>query len=98
MSTAQTPSPTARRRLTVRRKFTPPEIAKLWGVDTLKVLRWIRAGELRAINASTRRDSKKPRFLIDPADLAAFEASRAVQPPVPRVRRRKADPSITQFF
>ena len=81
-----------------RTKITPPELARRWGIDTLKVLRWIRTGELRAIDAGTRRGQKKPRFLIDMADLAAFEAARSVTPPTPRMRRRKADPSVIQFF
>jgi len=78
-------------------KLTPPELAKLWGIDVQKVLHWIKAGELRAINLATRRDGR-PRYAIDQADIALFEAARAVQPPAPRVRRRRVDPSIIQFF
>lgn len=78
-------------------KLTPPELAKLWGIDVQKVLHWIKSGELRAINAATDR-SGRPRYLIDISDLAAFEASRAVQPPTPRIRRQRADPNVIQFF
>ena len=62
-----------------------------------KVLHWIKAGELGAINAATDRNGR-PRYLIDQSDIAIFEASRAVQPPTPRIRRRPADPSVIEFF
>lgn len=60
------------------RKLTPPQIAKQWGIAPEKVVAWIQAGELRAIDASTTR-GKRPRYLIDIEDLAAFEKSRLVQ-------------------
>jgi hypothetical protein len=75
-----------------RRKLTPPQYARQLGVDTAKILKWIRSGELKAADFSTNR-GQKPRFLIDQADILAFELSRQVQPPAPRVRRR-ADPSV----
>jgi hypothetical protein len=73
-----------------RRKLTPPEYARQLGVCSAKVLAWIRNGELRAIDASTHRGNK-PRFLIDVADIAVFEAARAAgpQPKVTRCRRRR---------
>ena len=80
-----------------RTKRTPPELAKQWGVDPEKILTWIRSRELRAIDASTNRGGR-PRYLIDMADIALFEASRAVQPPTPTVRRRRVDPNVIQFF
>lgn len=80
-----------------RRKITPPQYAKELGVDNAKVLTWIRSGELRAINAATDRNGR-PRYLIDVSDIAIFEAARAVQPPTPRVRRRRADRSVIEFF
>lgn len=81
-----------------RRKITPPQYARQLGIDTAKVLKWIRSGELRAIDASTHRGNK-PRYLIDLADVAIFEASRAVQPPAPRVpRRRHKQDGVIEFF
>jgi hypothetical protein len=78
-------------------KVSPPQLAAQWGVDVHKIIGWIRSGELRAVNLATRRDGR-PRYAIDVADLAAFEAARAVTPPTPRIRRRRTDPSVIQFF
>ena len=78
-------------------KLTPPELARQWGIDVAKVLKWIKSGELRAVNLATTRTGR-PRYAIDQADVAIFEAGRAVQPPAPRVRRRRADPNVIQFF
>ncbi len=82
----------------VRTKLTPPAIASQWGIDVAKVLSWIRSGELRAIDASTKRGGR-PRFLVDVSDLLIFEQSRAVSPPPPRVPRRRKQPgNVIQFF
>ena len=94
MTTETLPAPA---RPSTRRKLTPPEYARQLGVDTAKVLKWIRSGELRAIDASTHRGNK-PRYLIDQADIIAFEASRAVQPPTPSPKRRKASGEVIEFF
>lgn len=62
----------------IGRKFTPAQLSHYWGVDYRKVLAWIRSGELRAIDGRNSR-SGRPRFLVDAADVAAFEAARAVK-------------------
>ena len=80
-----------------RRKLTPPQLAKQWGIDVAKVLHWIRSGELRAIDACTRRGSR-PRYLIDQADIAVFEERRSVQPPTPSPRRRRKVQEHPQGF
>jgi len=80
-----------------RQKITPPELARRWGVDKAKIIVWIRSGELRAIDASTRRGSK-PRYLIDLADIAAFEQAREVVPACPQPRARRARrPAVKQY-
>jgi hypothetical protein len=83
---------------TARHKVTPPELAARWGVAPEKILFWIRAGELRAIDASLLRGSKKPRFLIDESDIEAFEAARQVAAPLPTPRRRKKKTLPTGFI
>jgi excisionase family DNA binding protein len=80
-----------------RDKLTPPEVARLWGVSPDKVLGWIRSGELRAVNGATSAKGR-PRWLIDRADLAAFEAARSARPTPPAPRRRKATAGVIEFF
>jgi hypothetical protein len=80
-------------RPTARTKFTPPEVAARWGITADKVLAWIRSGELRAINAATSTSGVRPRWLIDLADLEAFEKRRAACPVQPAARRRRRPPS-----
>ena len=79
--------------------MTPPEMARQWGIGVDKVLAWIRSGELRAINVASQREGR-PRYLIDLADIAVFEAARSVaaSTPVARRRRRRCDATITEFF
>lgn len=78
-------------------KMTPPEIASLWGVATTKILAWIRSGELRAIDASTKR-SKRPRYLIDVEDLKAFEEKRLVRQPPKTVRKPQRAADVIPFY
>lgn len=68
-------------------KVTPPQLAREWGIAVDKVLTWIRAGELKAINAATRRGGM-PRYLIDRRDIENFEAARSASPPPAPQRRR----------
>lgn len=55
--------------------LTPPEISKRFGVATEKVLYWIRSGKLRAVNLGN--GSIRPRWRIDPDDLARFLEKRS---------------------
>lgn len=82
-----------------RTKLTPPQIAGLWGVSTEKVLVWITTGQLRAIDAASRR-GERPRYLVDLKDLEAFERSRAVTPPTQPAPRRKRSAGVAtkEFF
>jgi len=81
-----------------RTKVSVPFLAKEWGVSAAKITAFIRAGELRAINVATRAD-QRPRYLIDRADIAAFEASRRVVPDVSTTQRlrRRAAQGVKQF-
>ena len=84
----------------LRQKMSPPKLAKQWGVSPDKIIAFIKSGELPAIDVSTNRGSPRPRFLIDIADVEAFEMSRAVIPPAPKTkrRRRRRDPAIREYF
>jgi excisionase family DNA binding protein len=80
-----------------RTKLTPPQVAARYGVSPDKVVRWIISGELRAFNAATEVGGR-PRYLIDEADLSAFEVARAVGPVKVAQRRRSATAGVIQFF
>lgn len=75
-----------------RHKITPPELARRWGVSSDKINFFILTGELRAIDASLKRGDR-PRYLIDLADVQAFEAAREVIPAVKPAKRVKNVPA-----
>lgn len=84
-----------------RRKLTPPQLAKVWGVSPSKVITLIRAGELKAINLATSRRNRV-RYHIDLRDIESFEQSRQVVPDgvattTQRLRRR-ATTGVKEFF
>jgi excisionase family DNA binding protein len=80
------------------RTFTVPEVAERLGVNGTKVRAWIGAGELRALNVAASRNGR-PRWRIDPADLAAFERSRQGTDSVPKPTRRRQQPAeVIEFF
>ena len=77
---------TPRKTATRKRNSTPPEIARRYGVAVGKVTKWIRDGELRALNLASS-GCHRPRYSVPPEWLEEFERQRQVVPPVPRVRR-----------
>jgi hypothetical protein len=84
-----------------RTKLTPPDLARRWGVSTTKIVNFIKSGELRAINIAAHRKNR-PRYLIDVADIAAFEKSRSVVPDTgPRtanILRPRRTGNVREFF
>lgn len=79
--------------------MTVREVAARYGVGQHTVLSWIRSGELRAIDVSTRAGAKRPTWRITAASVEAFEALRARTPPPPKVgRRKKAAGEIIEFI
>lgn len=79
-------------------KTTPPKLARRWGVSPDKIIFFILTGELRAIDASKNRGDR-PRYLIDEADIEAFEAAREVIPAVKPAKRVKNVPAcFTRHF
>jgi hypothetical protein len=80
-----------------RRNLTPPQLARRYGVSADKVLAWIRSGELRAVNAATR-PTGRPRRVIDPGDVVAFEQRRAARPTEATTRRRSKQADVIEFF
>lgn len=87
---------------TQRRNLTPPEVAKRLGVSVKKIIAWIRAGELQAMNLANR-DCSRPRYRVTLDALEAFERSRLVVPEdngpaVQQTRRRPANGEVKQFI
>ena len=80
-----------------RTKLTPPQIAARYGVGTDKVLGWIRSGEMRGVNIAAKANGR-PRYVVDEADLAVFEARRAARPLSAAPRRRKKSEGVIPFF
>jgi hypothetical protein len=76
--------------------FTPPTVGKMLAIKPDRVIAWIRAGRLRAINVGD--GAKRPRFRIDPSDLQDFLESRRVQPPVKRGRRPRVVATYPQIY
>lgn len=54
---------------------SPPEVAKELRISVDRVLHWIKSGKLRAVNLS--EGIERPRWKVDPDDLAAFLAGRS---------------------
>lgn len=79
------------------KKLRPRQIAKEWGIRVATVLAWIRSGELPAIDVSAKPGVSKPRFLVDRAELEAFERRRSVRPPQQKRRRRPQPRDVIQF-
>jgi excisionase family DNA binding protein len=76
--------------------LTPPEVARRLRVNPDKVLRWIRSGELRAVNLAAG-PAGRPRWRVDAADLAVFDARRSARP-APAARRRKRPAEVIEYF
>lgn len=86
--------------LGVRTKFSPREIAKMWGVGRERILTLIRSGKLPAINVAIKR-SGRPRYLVSLENIKEFESRRIVlsQPPViRRSPRRMWSPFLKQHI
>jgi transposase len=60
-----------------RKIYTPPEVARRHRVSPVKVIGWLRSGELKGIDVSSAPGGR-PRFRITADDLAEFERRRAV--------------------
>lgn len=70
---------------TENKMITPPQLAKRWGVDDVKVIALIRAGQLRAINLAVNPNGR-PRYRIYEEDIHRFETARLTVP-YPRSKR-----------
>jgi hypothetical protein len=60
--------------------------------------RWIRAGELLAVNVGRTPNGRKPRWRIPQSALDAFEAARTPSAPAPRAKGRKQSGDVVTFY
>ncbi len=80
--------------------FTVNDLQKRYAVSEHTVLKWIRTGELKALNVGRTPRGGKPRWRITAAALEAFEAGRSPSPaptPPPRKTRGKSA-DVIQFY
>jgi hypothetical protein len=77
--------------------ITPPALAKRYGVAPEKILAWIRAGELVAINIAARLGGR-PRYVISANAVEAFELARSSQRPAKNIPKKIKMPSVIEFF
>jgi excisionase family DNA binding protein len=76
--------------------FTVAEVAKHLRVGADKVRSWIKSGQLVAINTSGRRLAR-PRYIVTPEALAAFERGR-VTAATPREGKRTKKSYVVDFY
>jgi hypothetical protein len=76
----------------VETAVTPPQLAARWHVSSEKILTWIANGELAALNVATRR-GQRPRWIISPEAVDAFERARTAKPVTRQQRVHHAQPA-----
>src|SRR5262245_4969728 len=76
--------------------LTVENLARRYRVSPDKIRGWIARGELRAINTAIAVCGK-PRWVITPDALAAFEQKR-LGGPTPKPQRRRRTPSVIDFY
>jgi excisionase family DNA binding protein len=77
--------------------LTVAEVARRYRVGPDKVRRWIARGELAAINTAATLCGR-PRWVITPEALAAFERGRAATTPARRSTRRRRRRHVVEDF
>lgn len=73
--------------------LSPPQFARILHSTPERVICLIHDGKLPAINIATP-GSKRPRYRIDPADIAVLKKRLAVVPERPAGRRRITRPRL----
>jgi excisionase family DNA binding protein len=56
--------------------ITPNQLAKTLGIKPDKILAWIHAGQLVAVNVAANANGQRPRWRIDPDEVTRFLKSR----------------------
>ncbi|MEM6852908.1 MAG: helix-turn-helix domain-containing protein [Planctomycetota bacterium] len=76
------------------RDLTPPQVARMMGVNCGKVGTWINTGELEAYNVSA---GKRPRWRVTLEAIEAFRRRRSNTPTQPKPTRRRQIKPTTQW-
>jgi excisionase family DNA binding protein len=72
--------------------LTVKQVADALRVNTDTVYGWINYGHLPAVDISTQRRAGRPRWRVNPEELAEFLKRRQSGPPQPILRRRSLPP------
>ena len=78
--------------------LTPPELARRWRVKPERVIVWIKSGELRAFDVSSRPGVGKPRYRIPQDAIIEFEKSRSAAQVKTTRRRRQQPADVIEYF
>ena len=79
--------------------YTVRQVAERYGVGQHTVLRWIRDGELRAIDVRRTRAARRPGWRISQAAIEAWEQARSATPTQPPTRRRRPKAAaVIEFY
>jgi excisionase family DNA binding protein len=76
--------------------MTPNELAKVLRVSPDRIRAWIKTGELGAVNVADHQCGR-PRFIILPHHLTAFEKRRSGAPPPKPPRRQRRTEQVDYF-
>jgi transposase len=76
--------------------LTVREVARRYRVSPDRVRGWIRRGDLRALDTSDRR-CRRPRWVVLPDALQAFELGRAAGPTSRPAARQKRTPVVDYY-
>jgi hypothetical protein len=78
------------------RGLTVADLVLRYRVSPDKIRAWINRGELSAVNTATALCGR-PRWVVNPDSLAAFEQRRASSPP-PQPQKRKKKTGFVDYF
>jgi hypothetical protein len=77
--------------------YTPRELAHRWRVSPDRIRALVRSGELPALNLATTRGGR-PRLVILPEAVAAFERGRSAATPPKKPQRRRRVAAAVDFY
>ena len=84
-------------RKSAEKYLTPPKVAEIMGVNACRVIGWILAGELDAINLNAMDQSKRPRYRVTPEALEQFQSKLSVNKPSAKAKKNRPC-TATKYF